>query len=212
MVKLYIADCDSLKDDNKFRKYYAMADDRRRHKVDALSEDAARACLGAYALLGLALEKNGLSMGEWTYSAEGKPRFADENMPNFSLSHSERYALCALSDDEVGCDIQYMRPFDSRIAKKVMSCSELSEYGKLNGDSATEYFYRIWTVKESYVKFTGEGLASVFSDIDAPSEGNPLLVCGRRQNVNIGSFSFGEYKVACCALSSVSESIVRIEL
>ena len=55
MVKLYIADCDRLKDRALFDAYYARADEARRRKVDALSEGAARLSLGAYSLLAAAM-------------------------------------------------------------------------------------------------------------------------------------------------------------
>ena len=198
MVKLYIADCDCLTDDKLFEKYYALADGSRKNKVDALTGEARRASLGAYALLGIALSKDGLSMGEWTFSEGGKPHFKDERLPSFSLSHSLRYALCALSDCKVGCDIQFMRPFDERILKRVLCPSELAAFRLISGEEAREYFYRAWTVKESYVKFTGEGLSRRFCDLEyRQGENGEIWLCGQRQNVSVSCLSFGQYKIAC---------------
>ncbi len=197
MLKLYIADCDELADGQKFNKYYSLADGVRRGKVDALCGAARRASLGAYALLGLALAEWGYGMGEWRTEACGKPRFADPELPFFSLSHSGRYALCALSDGEVGCDIQKMRPFDERVAGRIMTAGELALFRTLGGRQAEEYFYRLWTVKESYVKYTGEGLSRL-SSAQADAEGH-MVVCGRMTGATASSFFLGEYAVACCA-------------
>lgn len=210
MLKLYIADCDALADGQKFTKYYALADGVRRGKVDALGGAAARASLGAYALLGLALAEWGYAMGEWRTDACGKPRFADPDLPSFSLSHSGRYALCALSDGEVGCDIQVMRPFDGRVAERIMTEAELALFRTLSGRRAEEYFYRIWTERESYVKYTGEGLSRL-SSLQTDAEGY-IVVGGRRTGAVVTCFLAEEYAVACCAGEVCPLPPVRIAL
>ena len=208
MVKLYIADCDRLKDGALFDAYYARADEARRRKVDALSDGAARLSLGAYSLLAAAMAKNGFAMGEWTLSKDGKPRFSDGALPFFSISHSGKYALCALSDGEAGCDIQLMRPFDGRILKRVLTCSELAAMRALEGREATEYFYRAWTVKESYVKLTGEGLGRRLSDIGTDGDGR-ILLCGEDTGVSAVNICLGDYAAACAFTGEPPAGIER---
>lgn len=92
----------------------------------------------------------------------GKPDFPD-GMGHFNLSHSEEF-VCAVFDwDEIGVDIQRMRPlqnmrladryFSEREREALASCADPEEKERL--------FYRIWVRKESYAKLTGEGIAAV---------------------------------------------------
>ena len=91
----------------------------------------------------------------------GKPYFQDRSLPRFSISHSGEYVVCALSKHEVGCDIQIMEGKDSdrtlKIGKRFFSEREFLDMER--AEDPQDYFYRIWTIKESYIKALGEGLS-----------------------------------------------------
>ncbi len=73
----------------------------------------------------------------------------------FSLSHSGNLAMCAVDTNITGCDIELIKEKKhghERIAARCFSAKELD----LAGD--TEGFYRIWTLKESFLKAIGLGL------------------------------------------------------
>lgn len=82
-----------------------------------------------------------------TFSPRGKPGFAAAGRW-LSLSHSEGYALCALSDEgPVGVDIEVVRPHRPGLAQYAMSPAEQAAH-----DGTWEDFCRIWTLKESRCK------------------------------------------------------------
>ena len=93
---------------------------------------------------------------------EGKPYC--KNMPetaklHFSVSHSENIFACIFSEENVGLDVQHRRNINrNRIAARYFT----DEEKELVSRDANEFF-RIWTRKEAYAKFTGEGLKSVMS-------------------------------------------------
>lgn len=92
-------------------------------------------------------------------AASGKPFFPGENMPFFNLSHSGDFAGCALHDQEIGLDIQKItEPRDSLI-RRVCTPGELASL------KSSRDFCRIWAMKESAVKLTGEGITGNFRDI-----------------------------------------------
>lgn len=107
----------------------------------------------------------------YTYGAKGKPYLQiKENLPEmfFNLSHSEDYVICAVSEREVGADIQKMQEqVPERLANRFFSEKEK----QLLQDCSPDLFYRLWTRKEAYGKLTGEGItASIdkdFSDLEA---------------------------------------------
>ena len=89
---------------------------------------------------------------------QGKPFF--EEIPlKLSISHSGRWWILALAYDEIGMDVQEMRTVRyEAIARRFFHPEEVEELEKAGFDD----FYRIWTKKESYVKFTGTGIDAHF--------------------------------------------------
>ena len=92
-----------------------------------------------------------------------KPFFSDENAPHFSLSHSGRVGVCALHDNPIGVDVEKKKPITDALAKRIMSNDEFSTY--LTSTEKIEYFFKIWTLKESYLKLSGQGITRNLSDI-----------------------------------------------
>lgn len=101
----------------------------------------------------------------------GKPYWPDYPHVSFNLSHSGSYAVCAVSDREVGADIQQRRFLRPPVAERFYTAGErklLKNAG--SGAEREELFYRIWAVKESYVKLAGKGLALDFKSFGADLE------------------------------------------
>lgn len=87
----------------------------------------------------------------------GKPCFRIHPEIRFNISHSGDLVICAVSDFEIGIDIQEKSRMNTdRIAKKVMSPDEHKKY--LGSSERQDFFYRVWVMKESYVKWTGDGI------------------------------------------------------
>ena len=87
----------------------------------------------------------------------GKPCFRIHPEVRFNISHSGDLVICAVSDFEIGIDIQEKSRMNTdRIAKKVMSPVEHKKY--LESSERQDFFYRVWVMKESYVKWTGDGI------------------------------------------------------
>ena len=102
---------------------------------------------------------------EYEIGKFGKPRFTNISGIHFNLSHSKNMALAVISDENVGCDIQFIDKVDMNLIDKVLS-NEEKEY-LLNKDdyayndcklSIDEKFYRLWVMKEAILKKEGIGL------------------------------------------------------
>lgn len=85
----------------------------------------------------------------------GKPSLND-GMVFFNLSHSGNYALCAISDQELGADVQVNSTYRADLASRFFSLEE-QQYLQRASDP-DDAFARLWTLKESYIKAKGEGL------------------------------------------------------
>ncbi|MGO4945035.1 4'-phosphopantetheinyl transferase family protein [Blautia sp. Sow4_E7] len=123
-------------------------------------EDQKRSAL-AWLLLAYGLRKEyGMeAVPKFRKAASGKPFLLGAHMPFFSLSHSGDFVGCALHDQEIGLDIQKItEPRDSLI-RRVCTQEELASL------KSSQDFCRIWAMKESAVKLTGEGITGNFRDI-----------------------------------------------
>ena len=89
----------------------------------------------------------------------------------FNLSHSGNVVICAASKDNVGCDIEKIGSAPKRVAERFFCEDEIDWIESFANEDKNREFFRIWTMKESYLKMTGEGLRTalnsfrVFPDI-----------------------------------------------
>lgn len=120
-------------------------------------------------LLRAGLRAMGAGQRADTFSAEdlaaapdGKPFFRSFPDIHFNLSHSGEYLAGAFSSDEVGLDLQENRASHTgvlRIAKRFFTMEEYESLLSCGGSREQELlFYRLWTIKEAYLKYLGCGL------------------------------------------------------
>ena len=145
---------------------------QRREKVLAFKyEEGRRLSAAAYMLLAKALrEEWGIAEPPvFDYSEHGKPSIVGHPEICFNLSHCRSVAACVVADRPVGVDVEEVRPFKEALARHVLSDDE---YAMVVGSPRPDReFIRLWTMKESYLKLTGEGitcdLKTVLADTSA---------------------------------------------
>lgn len=98
----------------------------------------------------------------------GKPYFVEEGQEvpskiHFNLSHSGEMAVCVIGQAQVGIDIEKMRPYNPKVADRILSDQEW-EFLQKSQDKGKD-FIRFWTLKEAYGKYTGKGLSMDFKEI-----------------------------------------------
>ncbi len=109
-------------------------------------------------------ELQGRNPVETIVTPGGKPALKGSRGLFFNLSHSGVYAACAISDREIGLDIQqYGKPVSSAVLNRVLHETEKNDCAGLSEEAKTTFFFKHWAAKEAYVKCTGEGLARSFS-------------------------------------------------
>ena len=106
-----------------------------------------------------------------------KPRF-DTEEAYFNLSHSGGVMMLGISHSPIGVDIEKIRDIDYK------------KFDFIDADDIEDFFEK-WTERESYLKFTGEGLSAFRREI--PSEAHfehfPVwdeyyaCVCADEQNI-----------------------------
>ncbi len=98
----------------------------------------------------------------YRYGENGKPYFRDFPF-YFNLSHSGDYVLCAISQEEVGADIQqHCGKNVEKIAGRFFSKQEAEVIAAEEAcEEREKLFYRLWARKEAYGKLTGTGVGDV---------------------------------------------------
>ena len=95
----------------------------------------------------------------------GKPYFTENSDFKFNISHSGDWAVIAVSDCEIGIDIEKIGKLRTNVAKRILHEKEKQEFFALNVNFYRIKFYDYWVLKESIVKATGRGMNDSFSDI-----------------------------------------------
>ena len=134
----------------------------RREKVDAQKTGQGRLLsLGAGILFDEAMRSRGLDPDKTRIAVNryGKPFLPDHPDLHFSLSHSGAFELCAVSNREVGCDIQIIEERRLSAVSRAFSEEEARILSELDKSEERAFFYRVWTLKESLIKADGRGLA-----------------------------------------------------
>lgn len=166
------------------------------HKVGK-NEKAALLSLSALSLLHRAGADGTLS-----YDENGRPYF-EERTCDFSITHTQNHVFCALTDGEdssirIGIDAEDLgRPDFSNLDEMTARWFSESEQKVFLASPTKETFLRIWTRKEAYSKYIGEGLRAL-SKID--TEG-----LAKEGNIQFFDYRIGDILLSVCAPRGLNE-------
>ena len=162
-TRIYIADISILKDASVFESFLKKVPEYRQKKAMSFKFDKGKMqSLGVGLLLQLACKEAGLDGADEhiAYGENGKPFLVDFPDVQFNLSHSGERVMAVISPFEVGCDVEIIKGDRGRLAERFFKPEEsawIKSFESLPAQS--EAFYRLWTLKECYMKVTGRGLS-----------------------------------------------------
>ncbi len=152
MEILYRMSADILLDAQIAQLVYDRCSAERRKKADRCrTAEHRRQSLAASCLLDCALRNMGMQEQAVQYreGADGKPTIPALPDFHFNLSHSGNHIICAVSDREIGADVEMPREFSPRLLQRYFSAQERLEP------------LRVWVLKESFCKLTGVGIREI---------------------------------------------------
>ena len=114
-------------------------------------------------------------------TAEGKPYLPDYPDIHFSISHAGGIVCCVFHERPVGIDTELPGYFPEILISRMFTEEEKSllQQEAKTDSLRQEWFYRLYTLKEAYVKMTGTGLDTdlqAFSFSFEPGPGTGLLL------------------------------------
>ena len=107
----------------------------------------------------------------------GKPVLEGREDLHFSLTHCDGLAACLVAPTPCGVDAEAIRPLRPRVIRRAFTPAEAEQIR--HSPCPDETFFRLWTLKESFVKATGAGISyglsrvPVVLDPDGPRSLDP---------------------------------------
>ena len=140
------------------------------------------------------------------YHLNKKPYLASHPSLHFNVSHSEDYAVIAISQSQVGIDIEYIaEDFNfTNLLPDIFNDNEiLAIQTAVNKKHA---FYTSWTRKEALVKAMGKGIDDDFKYIPCLDGEHTInsAVLKTTTNWHIYSFDFADQYLGAVALENLS--------
>ena len=179
-----------------FARYYEKMRPERRERVDRMRFDTGkRLCLGAGIVMEAALAYAGCQDRKIVITPQGKPTVEG---CYFNLSDAGEVAVCAVSDREVGIDIERPRELKDALIERAFTPAEIRA-----ADGDRDFFIRLWTIKESVMKWYGLGLSLMPEHIDIVEdrvviEGGPTLT-GSPDDLRFTGFRYEDYHITVCS-------------
>ena len=164
MIRIYCTNCSALQSAQIIEQILPCLSTSRQEKVKRLATIEKQAQSTTAGLL----LKHALGDVELHYGDNGKPYLTDEGH-FFNISHSGDYVVCAISDADIGVDVEGFSPVRPAVLRR---CFIEDEQQWIGNDP--ERFFRLWTMKEAYMKLLGTGFSLPAKEIALaipPTEG-----------------------------------------
>ena len=175
-MHVYLLDADTVSNERLAALEETLPPFRREAAARCRRPEAHRAsvlgfCLVRYAVKAVSPEAD---TENWAYNGCGKPHLDASGALHFNLSHSGRLIAVAVSENEVGIDVEQIAPHAAGFAMRYFSEDEQKQVLEAS-DKASEPT-RIWSAKEARVKWYGNGLSgTLLRDIPTNGVKNTLI-------------------------------------
>lgn len=130
----------------------------------------------------------------------GKPSLAGHPGIHFNLSHTDGMASCIVSDRECGIDCENVREYRPKVMRRAFSEREREMVESAADSERDLLFFRLWTLKEAYVKALGSGISYPMNKAEFRFEGSRIVTdlpgCRFRQYI----IRNGSFVAAVCEL------------
>lgn len=221
MWSIYGMDIRLLKEHPEYKEQIKLLPTRW-EKVNKIKKEEDRLrSIAAGILLSYGLRENGIDLDacQLIMGTHGKPQVAGCEGLHFNLSHTGNYAVAVFSDAPVGIDIEHRRALKQTLLDK---CFTKDEQAWIQSQPDKEMaFVRLWTAKESYVKWSGEGITFPLKSIAVHRRENGIASYPKKDGIVLyregilQPVSFAEYDEIpdyhiCVCTESEKENVAEI--
>jgi len=136
------------------------------------------------------------------YSSKGKPFLHEGEHIKFNVSHSGQWVVAAFGPKRIGIDIEEIKPGKMKIAKRYFTETEVYDLLQKPENEQSDYFFELWTCKESYLKALGKGLTKSLGSFSVKKiDGRMMIFSGKsKENIHLKQYHIDkDYKLAVCS-------------
>lgn len=198
-MNIYYFNITILRNRNVFEQVLKSLDYERVEKINRLrvTSDKLRG-VGAGVLINFIKQKYNIK-GNVKIDKFGKPYFEKSNI-HFNISHSGSYVVAAVSEHDIGIDIQKIKSDKHRIAEKNFLPSECEYINEIDDENTIQQrFCEIWTIKEAYLKNIGIGLRKPLNSFEVDLSGDSPRIVGKKEYKFVQMKFDKRYVIAICA-------------
>lgn len=128
----------------------------------------------------------------------GKPELIWHDDIHFNLSHADGIAACIVSEKECGIDCENVREYRPRVAQRVFTAKELDLFNAVDENDRDLLFFRLWTLKEAFVKAVGKGISYPMNTVGFSFENNQINCTEQGYRFRQFIIRGGKYIVSVC--------------
>lgn len=141
----------------------------------------------------------------------GKPYLKGMEQYHFNISNTDGMVVCAVSEVELGVDVEREKPFRKGILRKCAGPGETEYILGAEEKVQQERFFRLWTLKESYIKMTGEGMRIPLNEIEfelLKKDESVRITCSKEGNFYQRNEK--EYWMSLCTKESANVQWIQV--
>ncbi|MDF2503344.1 4'-phosphopantetheinyl transferase superfamily protein [Clostridium sp.] len=163
MFAIYAVNLEGFKDEKILEYLFKYVSEEKSQRLSKfkITDDKKRGVLGELLVRYLICDNLKIKNNEinFTNNKYGKPFIKDYIGLEYNISHSNQLVVCAVGDYGVGIDIEYIKNVELGAANYLFAKHEYEVFNSLPEHKKLEYFYSVWTLKESFIKAKGLGLS-----------------------------------------------------
>ena len=145
----------------------------------------------------------------YEYNEFKKPFLKGNTKIHFNISHSKDYVATAFDDEEIGIDVEEIKEMEYEdIVKRFFTDYEYKWIMEQEEEDRLQCFYKLWTLKESYVKFKGQGMKISFNSFkfDVDYKNNICKLADNDEQIFFENYTIGNsYELSLCGLKEDME-------
>lgn len=141
----------------------------------------------------------------------GRP-FINHNL-DINSSHSGVWAVCAISNKKVAIDIEKIEDINHDVIDMCFHKLESNDIYNMPYERQIEYFYDLWTLKESYVKLDGRGLNIDLDSFYIKKEASTIHISqlDSSEEISFKQYEIDDnYKLSLCTYSDQFSDEIEI--
>lgn len=162
MLKVFCVEMNEELDRDQFKILLEKVDGNKRAKINRYHfyHDSVRSLIGDLLVrycINFLYHINNDDIA-FEYSTYGKPLLKNFKEIYFNISHSGCWIVCGVGDMDIGIDVECIKDINLEIADRFFNEKETRYLESLKKEDKLRQFYKIWTMKEAYIKGRGKGL------------------------------------------------------